>query len=1175
MPINQNDDYNKLIKLLYPTIESSGNEYYGQTKKLILDNYLHVDDINFESFLDSTKVSDVFSPLGFKYCGYFNWRLGELHDSIRVITLADQQNTSTFPEADRIIKVDKDGSDRIETIIKDTSTGRNDSALLTRTAFARYTLSVNRIEDPVDIPAGAYYTYSNEISISGKDIIITEGLNPITLEPEDISDRNFFIDLDNNYLYIKICDGIIVNGSAGQSTEYSGSYLALKAVDGDILFKYTVHDPVLSTYSYSYPTYRYSEDGGSTWNNLIKDESIPIFNGNTILIELSGREYHYILPYLTEEMGGEDISYYVEYNGMYTSEDDSGWDASGSTFEDNILYTKFVIEKVDSGSNAKVEAYGSLDSVKAGGGSGDGSCAFLFKDCTLLTKAPKLHGESSIRESPGEYSFYRTFDGCTNLIEAPRIDYLSTNECCYKKMFYGCSKLSKIEARYISDISATNCTSEWLHGVSSSGINIFNSSYALKDAWETGSSGIPSGWVDEVNYPLMFVADGEVTISLNIGNGNSYSYCTDISHKYDVSEGWTVYSTDEQIELEDGDVILFKLNGSYNASNSSSYTKFIIEGTGNVRAYGNVCSLLADDQTHGDISSLSDFGSYVFHNLFADCDKLLRAPLLPASGLTSHCYNGTFSGCTSLEEGPELPAPVLANSCYKEMFANCDSLKKAPALPADELANQCYDSMFSSCTSLEEANLPAPILKPSCYYSMFDNCSQLKTLMCNCLDVDADDDVDLDLVFNMWLQNTSLLNTGILYSNRESNINLAEYIPSNWVLYTDGNQFNCKYAYAGTSTYKYNKLITSGTDSAYNGRGKLNEPDTLFNMSSTYSSNTIEGSYNNKDGLFTQDIWGYKSFNSPVLFRNGIYGECSSITTAKNINKNIKHVDDVGNAIIADSYGGSSFNCINEKCLDDGGNAEVSLNTIVKSAQSSDDIYSYNNINICSTLSDKFEDYYSTEKNVREAISNLTIDSSGFRTTDLPRNTAAIAVNTMRSLRNSYSDTDLHNSSELYLFARDNTSKASICLSTSDYRSTYFDPYDYGITGSYMSLEADNIRLNGIINGVIPFVHSSKSSKSDTLNALPKGEIIILQMYYTGGGTCNVHYGFIIDVNSSSWRYDGSAVQLYKYSIGATSGSLLAASPSSAVLVILSNATAVTSSPGTTATNLFFATRIK
>ena len=47
-----------------------------------------------------------------------------------------------------------------------------------------------------------------------------------------------------------------------------------------------------------------------------------------------------------------------------------------------------------------------------------------------------------------------------------------------------------------------------------------------------------------------------------------------------------------------------------------------------------------------------------------------------------------------------------------------------------------------------------------------------------------------------------------------------------------------------------------------------------FDENNTHPMNTY-----NADGSFNQEIWGYKSFNSPVKFRNGVYGEDWSIYT--------------------------------------------------------------------------------------------------------------------------------------------------------------------------------------------------------------------------------------------------------------------------------------------------------
>ena len=53
MAINKHDDYEALAKLLYPSIEASGNVYYGQTRKLTLDEVLKRNSLGFDSHIES------------------------------------------------------------------------------------------------------------------------------------------------------------------------------------------------------------------------------------------------------------------------------------------------------------------------------------------------------------------------------------------------------------------------------------------------------------------------------------------------------------------------------------------------------------------------------------------------------------------------------------------------------------------------------------------------------------------------------------------------------------------------------------------------------------------------------------------------------------------------------------------------------------------------------------------------------------------------------------------------------------------------------------------------------------------------------------------------------------------------------------------------------------------
>lgn len=84
-------------------------------------------------------------------------------------------------------------------------------------------------------------------------------------------------------------------------------------------------------------------------------------------------------------------------------------------------------------------------------------------------------------------------------------------------------------------------------------------------------------------------------------------------------------------------------------------------------------------------------------------------------------------------------------------------------------------------------------------------------------------------------------------------------------------------------------LITSGSDSGWLGKklqgGGSNDLD-LSKINPLFDKELYEKyrpGVNTNDGSVNQDIWGYKCFNSPVSFRNGIYGDTYSIKSINGV----------------------------------------------------------------------------------------------------------------------------------------------------------------------------------------------------------------------------------------------------------------------------------------------------
>lgn len=213
------------------------------------------------------------------------------------------------------------------------------------------------------------------------------------------------------------------------------------------------------------------------------------------------------------------------------------------------------------------------------------------------------------------------------------------------------------------------------------------------------------------NPSLMFkgVDDQGSYIQLNqIGSPDA----VELVYRKNNSE-WITYNIGDIIALNRDDVVFLSGANDHFSKSIGNFYYFTIDGQ--VEASGNIQSLI----------NFSDSCTWqCFYRLFSDCDDLLTAPDLPATGLASRCYTGMFQGCTSLTSTPALPASTLAYGCYRNMFRNCTSLSTAPQLPATGLANYCYESMFRECTSLTSfPDLPATTLAKECYTDMFWGCS--------------------------------------------------------------------------------------------------------------------------------------------------------------------------------------------------------------------------------------------------------------------------------------------------------------------------------------------------------------------------------------------------------------------------------------------------------------------
>ena len=287
----------------------------------------------------------------------------------------------------------------------------------------------------------------------------------------------------------------------------------------------------------------------------------------------------------------------------------------------------------------------------------------------------------------GTSCYEQMFMNCTGLTAAPALPATTLSEKCYKEMFAGCTNLGVVICD-AADISASNCTQNWLQGVKGTGLL---GGYHYETKWVTESnSGIPHGW-SASNYFFVKALANNATVKLARNCSISYN-----------GLDWTAYTSNTAVSLELGKRIYFKAGSAsapYKDWNSAQGSCLAVT-VANVELGGNLASLMAGDDFLAEGAGLRGymFGNFCYNNGFVRSALHLEFPMLTCE---EGCYKSFFDNCKNLVSGPEvLPATTLAPTCYRNMFFNCASLLKGPVLPATTIVSTCYQRMFYGCSSL-------------------------------------------------------------------------------------------------------------------------------------------------------------------------------------------------------------------------------------------------------------------------------------------------------------------------------------------------------------------------------------------------------------------------------------------------------------------------------------------
>ena len=228
----------------------------------------------------------------------------------------------------------------------------------------------------------------------------------------------------------------------------------------------------------------------------------------------------------------------------------------------------------------------------------------MFQGCTSLTTAPELPATTLAEEC-----YKAMFFGCTSLTTAPELPATTLTDMCYGFMFYDCTSLKYIKC-LATDISATDCTLQWVSGVASSGTFVKASSMT---SWTTGNDGIPSGWIvkdDTTDRYLTFVAEESGTFKF-------YGYGS-VKYSLDSGTTWnTLASGTDSPTVAAGNSIMWKASitphGPFEDTDYGLGIGFF-SSSGKFSAEGNITSLLCNDN-FADFTNLYGY-DYAFNILF-------------------------------------------------------------------------------------------------------------------------------------------------------------------------------------------------------------------------------------------------------------------------------------------------------------------------------------------------------------------------------------------------------------------------------------------------------------------------------------------------------------------------------------------------------------------------------
>ena len=367
----------------------------------------------------------------------------------------------------------------------------------------------------------------------------------------------------------------------------------------------------------------------------------------------------------------------------------------------------------------------------------------MFQDCTSLTTAPSQLPAMTLSESCYNTMFrncsamttvqsdmlpattlakdcYNSmFYDCKHLTASPTLQAQTLEEGCYNSMFRSCHALNDITC-YATDISASNCTTNWTYQVNDTGV--FTKRSTMSD-WTTGANGIPTNWTiqDDTYVAVTSVTLSTGTTTVDKGNTTTLTVTVLPSNATNTAVTWS--TSDSTVATVANGVITGVGCGNANiivtsVDNSSITAQCVVTVENHVTAVdlNTYVASVGSGGTYQLVETITPSDACDTSVTWSSSDSAIAS--VDATGLVSGVTTGSATITVTTHDGgftkncavtvtePQHPTAVILSDASITINANDTYTLTATVLPADAAnKNVTWSSSDATIASVDSSGV--------------------------------------------------------------------------------------------------------------------------------------------------------------------------------------------------------------------------------------------------------------------------------------------------------------------------------------------------------------------------------------------------------------------------------------------------------------------------------------